>query len=89
MAAAAAAFGGGRAFGQSLTWDASSANPGAPVDGSGSWNTVASNWTDGVTVKYQTWLDPRASLEDLSVQLMADGATVKSVAWEHAKRERS
>ena len=34
------------------------------------------------------WLDPRASLEDLSVQLMADGGSVKSVAWEHAKRER-
>jgi len=45
--------------------------------------------SDDVTVKYQTWLDPRASLEDLSVQLMADGERVKSVAWEHAKRERA
>jgi anti-anti-sigma factor len=44
--------------------------------------------SDDVTVKYQTWLDPRASLEDLSVQLMGDGGSVKSVAWEHAKRER-
>ena len=33
--------------------------------------------------------DPRASLEDLSVRLMADGGAVKSVAWEHAKREKA
>ena len=45
--------------------------------------------SDDVTVKYQTWLDPRTSLEDLSVQLMLDGAGVKSVAWEHTKRERA
>jgi anti-anti-sigma factor len=44
--------------------------------------------SDDVTVKYHTWLDPRTSLEDLSVQLMADVAGVKSVAWEHPKRER-
>jgi len=44
--------------------------------------------SDDVTVKYHTWLDPRTSLEDLSVQLMADAAGVKSVAWEHPKRER-
>ena len=44
---------------------------------------------DDVTVKYQTWLDPRTSLEDLSVQLMLEGAGVKSVAWEHQKRERA
>ena len=43
---------------------------------------------DDVTVKYHTWLDARTSLEELSVQLMADGAGVKSVAWEHPKRER-
>jgi anti-anti-sigma factor len=43
---------------------------------------------DDVTVKYHTWLDPRTSLEDLSAQLMADSAGVKSVAWEHSKRER-
>jgi hypothetical protein len=42
-----------------------------------------------VTVKYHTWLDPRTSLEDLSVQLMGEGAGVKSVAWEHQKRERA
>jgi hypothetical protein len=44
--------------------------------------------SDDVTVKYQTWLDPRISLEDLSGQLMAPGLGVKSVAWEHPKRER-
>jgi anti-anti-sigma factor len=44
---------------------------------------------DDVTVKYHTWLDPRTSLEDLSVQLMETGAGVKSVAWEHPKRERA
>ena len=45
--------------------------------------------SDDVTVKYHTWLDPRTSLEDLSVQLMGEGAGVKSVAWEHQKRERA
>jgi hypothetical protein len=44
--------------------------------------------SDDVTVKYFTWLDVRTSLEDLSAQLMTDGAGVKSVAWEHPKRER-
>jgi anti-anti-sigma factor len=44
---------------------------------------------DNVTVKYFTWLDARTSLEDLSGQLMSDGAGVKSVAWEHPKRERA
>ncbi len=44
--------------------------------------------SDDVTVKYHTWLDPRTSLEDLSAQLMEEGAGVKSVAWEHPKRER-
>jgi len=43
---------------------------------------------DDVTVKYHTWLDARTSLEELSVQLMADSAGVKSVAWEHPKRDR-
>jgi anti-anti-sigma factor len=41
-----------------------------------------------VTVKYHTWLDPRTSLEDLSGQLMVEGGGVKSVAWEHPKRDR-
>jgi len=44
--------------------------------------------SDDVTVKYHTWLDPRTSLEDLSAQLMAEDAGVRSVAWEHPKRER-
>ena len=44
--------------------------------------------SDDVTVKYFTWLDARTSLEDLSAQLMTNGAGVKSVAWEHPKRER-
>ena len=43
---------------------------------------------DDVTVKYVTWLDPRMSLEDLSAQLMAEENGVKSVQWEHPKRER-
>ena len=43
---------------------------------------------DDVTVKYVTWLDPRLSLDDLSTQLMADGSGVRSVTWEHPKRER-
>src|SRR5215204_3016203 len=44
--------------------------------------------SDDVTVKYHTWLDPRTSLEDLSGQLMTIGGGVKSVAWEHPKRDR-
>jgi anti-anti-sigma factor len=44
--------------------------------------------SDDVTVKYHCWLDPRTSLEDLSGQLMVDGGGVKSVAWEHPKRDR-
>ena len=42
--------------------------------------------SDDVTVKYLTWLDPRASLDDLSTQLMADDAGVQAVSWEHVKR---
>jgi anti-anti-sigma factor len=45
--------------------------------------------SDDVTVKYHTWLDPRTSLEDLSGQLMSEGGGVKSVAWEHPKRDRT
>jgi uncharacterized protein DUF4956 len=41
---------------------------------------------DDVTVKYLTWLDPRASLDELSTQLMADVAGVQAVSWEHVKR---
>lgn len=41
-----------------------------------------------VTVKYYTWLDPRASLDDLSAQLMAEGAEVSSVSWDQVKREK-
>ena len=43
---------------------------------------------DDVTVKYHTWLDPRISLEDVSAQLMQEGEGVKSVTWEHPRRER-
>ena len=41
-----------------------------------------------ITVKYQTWLDPRASLDDLSTQLMAEGMGVESVSWDQVKREK-
>ena len=37
-------------------------------------------------VKYQTWLDPRASLDDLSAQLMRDAPGVVAVSWQHPKR---
>jgi anti-anti-sigma factor len=52
------------------------------------WEPREISQSDDVTVKYLTWLDPRTSLEDLSSQLMSDGAGVQSVAWEHPKRER-
>ena len=38
------------------------------------------------TVKYQTWMDPRTSLDDLSQQLMRDAAGVIEVSWQHPKR---
>ena len=41
---------------------------------------------DDVTVKYLTWLDQRASLDELSTQLMTADSGVQSVAWEHPKR---
>jgi anti-anti-sigma factor len=44
--------------------------------------------SDNAVVKYHTWIDAHVSLEDLSAQLMSEGAGVKSVVWEHAKRER-
>jgi anti-anti-sigma factor len=42
--------------------------------------------SDDVTVKYLTWLDQRASLDEISSQLMTAGSGVESVAWEHPKR---
>jgi hypothetical protein len=42
----------------------------------------------GITVKYHTWLDPRASLDDLSAQIMAEGSGVESVSWDQVKREK-
>ena len=41
---------------------------------------------DDVTVKYLTWLEQRASLDDLSTQLMADDAGVPGRIVEHVKR---
>jgi anti-anti-sigma factor len=41
-----------------------------------------------ITVKYHTWLDPRTSLDDLSAQLMTEGAGVDSVSWDQVKREK-
>lgn len=42
-----------------------------------------------VTVKYHTWLDARASLDELSAQLMTEGAGVSSVSWDQVKREKT
>ncbi len=39
-----------------------------------------------MTVKYQTWLDPGTSLDDLSRQLMRDAPGVVAVGWQHPKR---
>ena len=35
-------------LGTSLTWDASGANPVAPIDGGGNWSTTNANWSGGV-----------------------------------------
>jgi anti-anti-sigma factor len=42
-----------------------------------------------IKVKYHTWLDPRTSLDDISAQLMAEGAGVDSVSWDQVKREKA
>jgi anti-anti-sigma factor len=42
-----------------------------------------------ITVKYHTWLDPRASLDDLSAQLMVEGTGVESVSWDQVKRDKA
>ncbi len=34
-------------LGNSLTWDASGANPTAPTDGSGNWSSTNANWSNG------------------------------------------
>ena len=34
-------------LGNSLTWDASGANPATPTDGSGNWSSTNANWTSG------------------------------------------
>ena len=41
---------------------------------------------DDVTVRYHTWLHAQTSLDDLNLQLMTEGAGVKSVIWEHPKQ---
>jgi hypothetical protein len=41
-----------------------------------------------VTVKLHTWLDHRASLDELSAQLMAEGTGVSSVSWDQVKRDK-
>jgi anti-anti-sigma factor len=41
-----------------------------------------------ITVKYHTWLEPRTSLDDLSAQLMAEGAGIEGVSWDQVKREK-
>ena len=41
-----------------------------------------------ITMKYHAWLDPRASLDDLSSQLMTEGGGVESVSWDPVKREK-
>jgi anti-anti-sigma factor len=42
-----------------------------------------------ITVKYHAWLDPRASLDDLSAQLIAEDTGVQSVSWDQVKREKA
>ncbi len=42
--------------------------------------------SDDVSVKYLTWIDERASLDELSQQLMAESSGIAAVSWEHAKR---
>jgi hypothetical protein len=52
------------------------------------WEPREISQSGNTIMKFHTWLDPRTSLEELSSQLMAEGAGVQSVAWEHPKRER-
>ena len=41
-----------------------------------------------IKMKYHTWLDPRASLDELSAQFMAEGSEVERVSWDPVKREK-
>ena len=41
-----------------------------------------------ISVKYYAWLDPRASLDDLSSQIMSEGSGVEGVSWDPVKREK-
>src|SRR5438105_467776 len=63
LAMAAAPIGGFFAFpchGQALTWDASGANPLAPTDGGGNWNTTTNaNWSNGAADS--TWISGSAA----------------------------
>ncbi|MDA8377205.1 MAG: PEP-CTERM sorting domain-containing protein [Planctomycetia bacterium] len=39
----------GAVMAATLTWDSSGSSPTAPVDGTGTWNTTDTNWTNGTT----------------------------------------
>src|SRR4051812_35567809 len=47
LAPIASAMWANSSLGQTLTWDASGANPAAPTDGSGNW--LSNNWSNGAT----------------------------------------
>lgn len=42
--------------------------------------------SDDMTIKYHTWLSPQTLLEDLTTQLMTEGAGVTGVSWDRPKR---
>jgi hypothetical protein len=68
--------------------------PTAPVEGVLVRNQIVfepreiSQGKNDITVKYHAWIDPRASLDDLSAQLIAEGG-VQGVSWDPVKREKS
>ncbi|HUB27533.1 MAG TPA: autotransporter-associated beta strand repeat-containing protein, partial [Tepidisphaeraceae bacterium] len=85
----AAAIWSGNACAQSLTWDASGANPTSPIDGSGNWDTLTGiNWSNGTNDS--PWIDGNSAvignggtagtitIDDLSGAVTAAGITINS-----------
>src|SRR5271170_6209603 len=55
------------AVGANLTWDSSGSHPAAPVDGSGNWNTLTADWSNG-TVPDVVW-------DNVSTAVFGSGGT--------------
>src|SRR5215212_1823238 len=67
------------ALAQTLTWDASGANPAAPTDGSGNWNTTTdANWSNGVSDS--AWVNGDVAASGVSTLTLAGPAAINVAA---------